>query len=184
MAATSSTTTRALRRLVIALGVIAALLVGGHTAAAHDDIAGSTPPSRSTIDDPISSVEIDFGEVINDDVALFLTYDLGDNEFEELGGTTVRTSDTTARLDFDEVEREGTYFVRYLAPVPVDGHVIAGSISFTYGSPSTGGSGGFPVVPFVAGALVVLAIGGWLTYRRMLVPIDDNADDNVDTSTT
>ena len=145
-----------------------------HPVTAHDDIRSSTPTSRSTLSEPISTVEIDFGEVISDDVAMFLVYDLGDNEFEDIGGETVRTGETTARLDFDEVEREGTYFVQYLAPVPVDGHVIAGAISFTYGSPSTGGSGGFPVVPFIVGALIVLVIGGWFTYRRMLVPVDES----------
>jgi methionine-rich copper-binding protein CopC len=168
-----------LRRAAIvgALALATTLGVGASPVAAHDDIKSSTPPSRSTLQEPISTVEIDFGEVISDDVAMFLTYDLGNNEFEDIGGETVRTGETTARLDFDEVEREGTYFVQYLAPVPVDGHVIAGAISFTYGSPSTGGSSDFPVVPFVAGALVVLAIGGWFSYRRMLVPVDDTVDE-------
>jgi len=168
------------RRVAVAGAAIVMAMLGADSTqvAAHDDIAGSNPPSRSTLDDPISSVEIDFGEVISDDVAMFLTYDLGNNEFEDIGGDTVRTGDTTARLDFDEVEREGTYFVQYLAPVPSDGHVIAGAVSFTYGSPSTGGDESFPVVPFVIGSVVVLAIGGWFTYRRMLVPVDeiDDAD--------
>ncbi len=168
-----------LRSIALATGLAFAVVIGGSATpvAAHDDIAGSNPPSRSTLQEPISSVEIDFGEVISEDVAMFLTYDLGDNEFEDIGGETVKTGETTARLDFDEVEREGTYFVQYLAPVPSDGHVIAGAISFTYGSPSTGGSDGFPILPFVAGAAVVLAIGGWFSYRRMLVPVDDTVDE-------
>ena len=167
---------RWLRRITIAgvLTLTVAVGAGATPVTAHDDIRSSTPTSRSTLSEPISTVEIDFGEVISDDVAMFLVYDLGDNEFEDIGGETVRTGETTARLDFDEVEREGTYFVQYLAPVPVDGHVIAGAISFTYGSPSTGGSGGFPVVPFIVGALIVLVIGGWFTYRRMLVPVDES----------
>ncbi|MDG1265885.1 MAG: copper resistance protein CopC [Ilumatobacter sp.] len=169
-------TPRWLRRITIAgvLALTVAVGTGATPVTAHDDIRSSTPTSRSTLSEPISTVEIDFGEVISDDVAMFLVYDLGDNEFEDIGGETVRTGETTARLDFDEVEREGTYFVQYLAPVPVDGHVIAGAISFTYGSPSTGGSGGFPVVPFIVGALIVLVIGGWFTYRRMLVPVDES----------
>ncbi|NKB41263.1 MAG: hypothetical protein GKR86_09500 [Ilumatobacter sp.] len=169
-------TPRWLRRITIAgvLTLTVAVGAGATPVTAHDDIRSSTPTSRSTLSEPISTVEIDFGEVISDDVAMFLVYDLGDNEFEDIGGETVRTGETTARLDFDEVEREGTYFVQYLAPVPVDGHVIAGAISFTYGSPSTGGSGGFPVVPFIVGALIVLVIGGWFTYRRMLVPVDES----------
>ena len=169
-------TPRWLRRITIAgvLTLTVAVGAGATPVTAHDDIRSSTPTSRSTLSEPISTVEIAFGEVISDDVAMFRGYDLGDNEFEDSGGETVRTGETTARLDFDEVEREGTYFVQYLAPVPVDGHVIAGAISFTYGSPSTGGSGGFPVVPFIVGALIVLVIGGWFTYRRMLVPVDES----------
>ncbi|WP_423981005.1 copper resistance CopC family protein [Ilumatobacter sp.] len=163
-------------RVLAAGGVLLATVIAGSvTVAAHDDIAGSTPESRSTLDEPISTVEIDFGEVISDDVTMFLSYDLGDNEFEEIGGTTVKTGDTTARLDFDEVEREGTYFVRYLAPVPVDGHVIAGAISFIYGSPSSAGADSFPLLPFIGVALVVLAVGGWFSYRRMVAP--DQPDD-------
>ena len=171
--------TTGVMRMLVAIAVLtAALLTGAGPAVAHDDIAGSDPVSRSTIDEPISSVEIDFGEVISDDVAMFLTFDLGNNEFEDIGGVTVKTSDTTARLDFDEVEREGTYFVQYLAPVPVDGHVIAGAISFIYGSPSTGGSDSFPIIPFVLGAILVLAVGGWFSYRRMMAPAD--VDDELD----
>ena len=178
------------RTLIVAIAslitaVFVALSAGSSPAQAHDGIKSSNPPSRSTLQEPISPVEIDFGEVISDDVQLFLSYDLGNNEFSELGGTTVRTGDTTARLDFDEVEREGTYFVRYLAPVPADGHVIAGAVSFTYGSPSVSGSDGFPIVPFSILAAVVLAIGGWFSYRRMLVPVtDDSVEDAATPETT
>lgn len=182
MGAMDGPTTRSstrLRRSLVALAIVAAAALSGSApVVAHDDIKSSTPPSRSTLDEPISTVEIDFGEEISDDVAMFLTYDLGDNEFEDIGGTTVKTGPTTARLDFDEVEREGTYFVQYLAPVPVDGHVIAGAVSFIYGSPSSADSGGFPIVPFVVIAGVVLAIGGWFSYRRMVAP--DEPTDDVD----
>lgn len=102
-------------------------------ASAHDDIEGSSPESRSVIDEPISSVDIDFGVPIGEDTQLFLTYDPGDGEIVDIGGDTVVTGDETARLDFPELEHRGTYFVQYLAPVPADGHVIAGSISFSWG---------------------------------------------------
>ena len=104
--------------------------------AAHDGITGSTPENRSTIDDPISSAEIDFGIGVSDDVSMFLTYDPGDGTIVDIGGETTKTGDETARLDFPEIDVEGTYFVRYLAPVPADGHVVAGSISFTWGTPT------------------------------------------------
>lgn len=104
--------------------------------AAHDDIASSVPADRSVIDEPISSAEVDFGEVIGDGVELFLTYDPGDGSTVDVGGETTRTGDTTARVDFPELEVEGTYFLRYLAPVPSDGHVLVGAISFTWGEPT------------------------------------------------
>ena len=127
-----------LRALLVAatLCVLGTLGVSGSRVAAHDGIDASTPENRSTIDEPISSAEIDFGEGISDDVSLFLTYDPGDGSIVDIGGETVRTGDTTARLDFPEISQQGTYFVRYLAPIPSDGHVVAGSISFTWGTPT------------------------------------------------
>lgn len=104
--------------------------------AAHDDIESSVPADRSVIEDPISTAEIDFGEVIGDGVELFLTYDPGDGSTVDVGGETTKTGETTARVDFPELDVEGTYFLRYLAPVPSDGHVLVGAISFTWGEPT------------------------------------------------
>jgi methionine-rich copper-binding protein CopC len=144
------------------------MLIGAGQVGAHDDIASSTPPTRSTVESPISTVEIDFGEPIGDQVSMFLTYDEGDANIVDLGGTTVKTGDTTARLDFDEIERKGTYFVQYLAPVTTDGHVVVGAITFTYGEPSGSGTE-FPWPLFFGGAAAVLGIGAWFSYRRMIV---------------
>ncbi|MFN3256099.1 MAG: copper resistance protein CopC [Ilumatobacter sp.] len=162
----------------IAATTLALLAATAGTVAAHDEIESSNPPNRAVIDEPISSVEVDFGIEISDNVELFLIYDRGDGTFEDIGGETVRTGATTARVDFPELDENGTYFVRYIAPVPADGHVMQGATSFTWGDPS-GSSDGFPLLPFLAAAIVILAIGGWFTYRRALVPVDDDADDAV-----
>lgn len=114
----------------------AAALALATPVAAHDDIASSDPADRSVIDEPISSAEIDFGEIIGDSVELFLTYDPGDGSTVDVGGETTKTGETTARVDFPELTVEGTYFLRYLAPVPSDGHVMVGAISFTWGTPT------------------------------------------------
>lgn len=162
-----------------ALAMVAMLIVVGGASlssvvGAHDGIAGSDPASRSHIDDPISSATIDFGVEISEGVEMALTYDIGNGrDVEFIGGETTKTGPTTARVDFDMIEKEGTYFVRYLAPVPADGHTLAGSISFTYGSPSSDGSGGFPIVPFVAVSAVILAVGVYFSWRRMQQPQDD-----------
>jgi methionine-rich copper-binding protein CopC len=130
--------TRVLQMFMVTMAIAALGLLGTPTSpvAAHDGIEASTPENRSTIDDPISSAEIDFGEGISDGVSMFLTYDPGDGSIVNIGGETTKTGDSTARLDFPEISEEGTYFVRYLAPVPSDGHVVAGSISFTWGTPT------------------------------------------------
>jgi methionine-rich copper-binding protein CopC len=130
--------TRVLRMFMVTMAIATIGLLGTPTApvAAHDGINASTPENRSTIDDPISSAEIDFGEGISDGVSMFLTYDPGDGSIVDIGGETTKSGDSTARLDFPEISEEGTYFVRYLAPVPSDGHVVAGSISFTWGTPT------------------------------------------------
>ncbi len=165
--------------LLLAAAVAAVVpLAISSPAGAHDDIAGSNPPNRARLDDPISSVEIDFGIGISESVEMFLVYDVGDGEtFDDIGGTTTKTGDTTARLEFPLLEREGTYFVKYLAPVPTDGHVLEGAISFTWGEPSGGDDGGFPILPFAGLAIVILGVGAWFTYRRMLVDDDHDLDE-------
>ena len=122
--------------LVALVTGLLALVAAPGGASAHDDIAGSVPADRSTVDAPISTASIDFGADISESVSMFLTYDPGDGTVVEVGGETTKTGDQTARIDFPELEDEGTYFLQYLAPVPADGHVVVGAISFDYGAPT------------------------------------------------
>ena len=161
-----SNRSRTLPRVALAaVGVLMVWGVGATPVGAHDEISSSIPATGSTIEDPISTVSIDFGEPIADDVEMFLTYDEGGASIVDIGGTTVKTGPSTARLDFEEIDREGQYFVQYLATVPNDAHVMVGAISFLYGEPAGGSS--FPVVPFVGISAAVLAVGAWLSLRRM-----------------
>ncbi len=128
---------RSAARLVAATAVVAAtLLVGGGAATAHDNIESSSPANGDVLSEPIDHVTIDFGEEISDAVQMFLRYEGADGEVEQIGGTVTKTSPTTARLDFPLLDREGTYFVNYIGPVPADGHVITGAIGFVYGAPT------------------------------------------------
>lgn len=135
-----------LRSLLVLLVGLVAVLVPTGVASAHDDIAGSVPADRSTIDAPITSASIDFGADISDSVSMFLTYDPGDGAVVDLGGETTKTGAQTARIDFPELEARGTYFLQYLAPVPADGHVVVGAISFNYGAPTAIDQGDNPDV--------------------------------------
>lgn len=148
-------------RLTTALfGSLVVLLVGAGAARAHDDIASSTPASGTTVDEPISEVTIDFGEVVADVEMALLD---PDDQIVQPSVTEVVTP-TSARISFDELDREGVYIVRYLAPVVDDGHTLAGAISFTYGS--AGGSNVGAILLFCGVAIVVLSIGAWFSWRR------------------
>ncbi len=139
---------------------LAILLLGAGTASAHDDIASSDPASGSLVDEPISEVTIDFGEgVESPEMAMFGP----DDEIVE--SVIVQVDDTTARIEFDELEDEGIYIVRYLAPVTADGHTMAGAIQFTYGS-TGGGRNVVPILLFCGVAIIALSIGAYFSWRR------------------
>lgn len=149
-----------LRSLLVAVTLALTVSVGvGSGAAAHDEISSSEPADRSQFDDPISEVTIEFGAPV-DGVEIALV----DPDDREIEGTIVKVSDTTARLEFEPLADEGQYIVRYLAEE--DGHLVAGAISFVYGSEDGTGAGATTWVIFGVVAAVILAIGGWLSLRR------------------
>jgi methionine-rich copper-binding protein CopC len=155
--------TGALRQLALIVVTVGSALTP-LTSSAHDEIAGSDPPSGAQLDAPIDRVTIDFGEPISDDLEMTLLYDLGGSETEALPGTVHKDGETVGVLEFEELSRPGRYFVRYLVSVPVDGHVVAGAITFEYGDGSDGTSWALWIV-FGVLAVVVLAIGAWFSFR-------------------
>lgn len=147
------------RFLRFALVATLSVASAGNSALAHDEIESSEPAHQSQLDDPISTVTINFGEPVgNVELAL-----VGPDD-RDLPGTVTKVSDTEARLDFDELTREGEYIVRYLAEE--DGHLVAGAITFVYGSRSGAGASTTAWVLFGLAALVILAIGAAATIRR------------------
>ena len=168
-----------LRRNLLGLLVATLAVALPGAAAAHDDIAGSSPKSGDQLDEPIDRVVIDFGESISEDVEMTLLLDLGGSDTETIPGTAYKDGDTTAVLEFEELSRPGRYFVRYLAPVPLDGHVVAGAITFEYGDLS-GGTNWTVWAIFGGLALLVLAAGVWFSFFRAPV-VDADDDDDLDT---
>ena len=146
----------------LALSAVTGVSAGG--ASAHEGIASSEPAAGSTVAEPISSVTIDFGAVIGDNTELSLVGPDG----AELAATTEVTSDTTAVLTFAPIAAHGTYVVNYLAPSVVDGHLIVGSIDFTYGSSAADAPGpaNLPWILSAVAAVVILGIGAWFSLQR------------------
>ena len=152
------------------LVTVAALVPPGMDVDAHDGIASSDPTAGSVIDDPIDSVTIDFGADIGDtaQIAVFLP------DGTQIESDTTVTSETTATTTFDMIDEHGTYAVNYLATSIVDGHVLGGTISFTYGD---GSSDTFPPLAFALIAVVILSVGGWFSWRaRRRMHLADDGD--------
>lgn len=164
-----------------ARGALVALCLAGLAttgrAAAHEGIAASDPEMGAELDDPISEATIDFGEEISDDLEMALLYDTGDGEIEEVESEVAKVDPTTGRLQFDPLDREGRYFVRYLATIPADGHVVAGAVTFDFGEPRGSGAGSAtPWILFGIAAVPILGVGAWLSRRQYLAATADATD--------
>jgi methionine-rich copper-binding protein CopC len=160
------------------VAVVATLtLATSDRASAHDAHVDSDPPSGSQIDDPITEVRIEFGETIGDDTEIAV-FDPND---DVLDSETTLVSDTAAVVTFDPIEVEGTYTARYLTSSIQDGHLLAGAISFTYGS-ATSGPSTLAVLVMAGGAIVILSIGAFFSYRRYRALSADGSDVDDDLS--
>ena len=149
------------RLIACCLAAIAGALYVGTPATAHESDAVSDPPSGSVVDEPISDVTIEFGVDIADDIELAL-FGPGDDQIVEPTTTTV-TAANAAMIEFEPLEQQGTYIVRYLGRAPIDGHTIVGAVSFTYGS--SGGGSSTSWVWFLLAMIPILAIGTAWSYR-------------------
>jgi methionine-rich copper-binding protein CopC len=161
---TMSTTT--LRRVLPALLLsVAVWLVPAASASAHDEIESSDPPSGAVLDEPIDEVTINFGAPVAVRDMRMYTDDFDDPlpvEFEVLSPTSVR-------VEFDMLSEPDTYILRYVADeadtAETEAHLLAGAISFTYGSPSDSALSDTltTVLPW---AIIVLLVGAFLSFRR------------------
>lgn len=149
-------------RAIVALMTTLAVLAGAAPASAHESDAVSDPPSGSVVDDAISEVTIEFGVDISDDVELAL-FGPGDDELVE-PTTTTKIAPNAATIEFEPLDEQGTYIVRYLTVAPVDGHTIVGAVSFTYGSEGGGNDAG-SWIWFLLAMIPILAIGTAWSYR-------------------
>ncbi|MEM8618168.1 MAG: copper resistance protein CopC [Actinomycetota bacterium] len=162
-------------RSLIALvaGVLLAIGLAGGAAVAHDANVDASPASGSTIDQPITEVTLTFDTTIGDDVELAVL-DPGETE---LDSTSSRISDFSAKVEFDPLDEEGTYIVRYLTTASEDGHLLVGAVQFTFGD-----GGGASIVPWIAfgfAAAAILAVGAWFSLRshRRATAGDRSVDD-------
>ncbi|MEL6890037.1 MAG: hypothetical protein AAFP84_00455, partial [Actinomycetota bacterium] len=150
---------------------------GAPTVLVSDDpnVISSSPFARETIDDAVDRVEVEFAAAV-ENVRFNFLYDEGDGErFTPIPVELEQTADDVVVVSFDELERDGTYLLSYLARYAQSDEEITGDIPFFLGAPSTESDSSFPWLPFVAVAALIVAVGSWFSWRRMLV-VDDEAD--------
>ncbi len=152
---------RVARRTVPAL-VGGALIVGAAAgmASAHDANVVATPASGSTIDQPIDEVTLTFDTTIGDDVEIALL----DPDEEVITTTSTRISDFAAKAEFESLEQQGTYIIRYLMTAAEDGHLLVGAVQFNFGDPSS--SNATLWILFGVAAVVILGVGAWFSLRN------------------
>ena len=143
--------------VMAALLVLGAGLAGGPVAA-HDGIASSDPESGSVLDEPIDSVTIDFGAEIGSTTQIAVLAPDG----TQLESTTTVISPATATSRVRAARRGGDLHRQLPRHLGGRRPCARGPISFTYGDPSTDTMS--PVL-FGAIAVVILAIGGWFSWR-------------------
>lgn len=172
---TDSSAPRRIGRVLATAGAVVAFALSATAspASAHEGIASSVPASGSQIDEPIDEVLIEFGTVIGDDTEIVVF----DPDDALLDSRTERVSDTAAIVTFDPIDDQGTYIARYLTSSIQDGHLLAGAISFTYGSASSGPSA-LVLTLFLATAIVILSIGAFFSFRRYRALTGDGGSDD------
>jgi copper resistance protein C len=167
-------------RRVVALVLLsaAALLLGGSPAWAHSRLVASNPAPDSSLDAPPATVSLTFNEPVQ----------LGFTTIAVVGpdGADYRTGevtevDTTISVPVLPLGPAGPYELGYRV-VSADGHPVSGAVTFSLTKAGPGSSqarpaghdgpaggpglsGGTPVWPWIAGAVVLVAGGVTLALR-------------------
>ena len=154
-----------------------ALLVGVRPdgVSAHAELVSSNPVDGSTVDGPVTSIFITFGEGVKH---------LNDLSVKDQSGKPYKVksidyADKNVTLNLDKSLNSGKFTVKWDA-LSVDGHLAPGELSFTVGS-STKSSQATPnqpkekvthqvhsnnVITYLLGALLLIIIIGFFAILR------------------
>lgn len=163
----------ALLRLLGAVLLLASVAVAGApTAAAHTALTSTEPSADSTLSAGPSRVSATFNEDLQPTFAA-MTVVGPDGNLWSAGDPEVKGAVVSVALR--PLGPSGSYTVNYRV-TSADGHVVAGSWSFTVTVPSTGApgpsvadssaSGRIPLWPFLLGAAVIVTAAAVWSLRR------------------
>ncbi|GAA0486232.1 hypothetical protein Ade02nite_09960 [Paractinoplanes deccanensis] len=155
------------RRLLLTLAVVAAVLLPGAPAWAHNQLSSASPAAGSTVAASPSTVTLRFLETLKPD---FTTIVVSDSARAKVPSSAPALRGNTGVVTLTSPLANGVYTVAYRT-VSVDGHSVQGSYTFIVDDPakpaalvaaapaSAGGDGGVPfgVLIGVGAAGVLLA---------------------------
>lgn len=164
-----------MRKLIVAVLAISALLIGAPTASAHSVVTGSNPADGSEIASGPAQVSISFNEVPQ---SQFATLNVVGPDGNLWSKGDPRIEGQSIVVDVGELGPVGEYTIAYRV-TSADGHPISGTLGFTLsaegsGTPGAAASaaaegesdddsgGGIPVWIFLVAGILVFA--GGLAY--------------------
>lgn len=170
---------RAPNRTVTVLAVVLATLLGGAgTALAHNTLVGSDPAEGAQLRAGPEQVRLTFDQPVR---VGYSTVNVVGPDGKYWTGGPARAGGSTVTTPVRELGPAGTYTVGFRV-LSNDGHPVTGEVTFTLTRPGNGtpgpppeaaagpetgqsDSGGMPVWPWIAGAVVLVALGLVLALR-------------------
>jgi len=172
------------RVLALVVATVTALLLGSAPAWAHSQLDSSDPANGSSVATPPASISLTFDEDVQ---AGFSAVTLIGPDGKHYHDGTVTEKDQTITVGALPLGPAGSYQIGYRV-VSADGHPVSGKVSFTLTTAGSGSaaaavpasasaqaavvpsavpaeSGGAPVWPWIAGAVVLVAAGVGLALR-------------------
>ncbi|MDJ0394362.1 copper resistance protein CopC [Rhodococcus sp. G-MC3] len=164
-----------MKKLVLVVLTLSALLIGAPTASAHSIVTGSTPANGAELATGPAQASISFNEVPQ---SKFATLNVVGPDGNLWSKGDPRIEGQSVVVDVGELGPIGEYTVAYRV-TSADGHPISGTLKFeliqegsgTAGAPADvnaatdsdpDGGGGIPLWPFLVGG--VLVFGGALAF--------------------
>ncbi|WP_328474551.1 copper resistance protein CopC [Actinoplanes sp. NBC_00393] len=120
-----------MRRLLLALAAVLAVLAPSTSAWAHAQLVASVPTRDATLAEAPSVVTLEFNERLNPD---FTTIVVSDAAQQRLPASDVVVDDVRGRVTLTGPPANGTFTVAYRV-VSVDGHTVQGSYPYTVADP-------------------------------------------------
>jgi copper resistance protein C len=126
-----------MRKLLLALAVIVAVLLPGAPAWAHAQLVSADPAKDATLTKAPSSVTLTFSERLNPDFTTIVVSDTGQQRIPASAPTVTAAAGS---VTLSQPLGNGSYTVAYRV-VSVDGHTLQGSYIFTVNDPALPAAG-------------------------------------------